>query len=1028
MRISDFSVRHPVTIFMGVLLAILLGIVSLGRLTMDLLPDMSFPVAAVITTYEGAGPEEIENMITRPLEETMGTVNNVVEIRSSSTRGTSTVIVEFDWGTDMDFAALEMREKVDMMRRFLPPEAEEPLVFKFDPSIMPILQVGMSGTADLADIRSYGERVVKGRLERIDGVASVNISGGLDRAILVHLHPHGLFGYGISPQEVRQSLRAQNLNLPGGTIEDGRAELLLRTMGEFQEIEEIKDIPVMSPQGVVVSLQEIAEIEDGYKPQTQYAFMNGEPSVAISVQKQAAANTVEMARRVNEELALLEEENPDISFSSIMDQSVYVERSIAVLGRSAVNGAILAVIMLFLFLKSLRSTFIIGLSIPISVVATFILVHFAGLTLNMLTLGGLALGVGMLVDNAIVVLESIYRHRQRGYDAIKAAALGSSEVGRAITVSTITTVVVFLPVVYVEGMASIIFQEMALTVIFALVMSLLVSLTLIPVLSSRLMVRPPRKEVQGGLIDKVTRNYSRRLRWALRHRKIILAIGVAAFCLGLALLPIIGTEFLPPIDQGRLTVNLRLPAGSRLEETEAVAEQVVEIANQIPELDTVFTSLGGGMSIIGGAARPERGQVEVKLVPRGERARSTAQVTEEVRREVLRIPGADIDVREQDMFMGGAGLDGDPLTVMIRGEDLAILRNLADEAVARIESVPGTREVASGFTEGRPELQVIVDKDKASTYGLTVFQVAQAINAASTGQVATRYRVAGDEIDVVVQLEPASLQTVEDLKWFPLISPLGMTLPLSDIADFSYERGPVSIRRENQMRTVRVGMEIYGRDLGGVTEDVQRVLGEMYLPPGYLIDYGGQQQDMWDAFGSLAFALVLAVVLVYMVMASQFESLIYPLIIMFSVPFAFTGVAVSLALTGRTLNIASVIGVIMLSGIVVNNAIVFVDYINRLRAQGENRTLAIVSAGETRLRPILMTSLTTVLGLFPMSLGLGQGGELLAPLATVVIGGLLVSTFLTLFFIPVVYTLFEDMGRRLAEKRSGLISKKNAGS
>ncbi len=1029
MRLADYAIKHPVTIVMLILLSMLLGAVSLSRLSIDLLPEMNFPVAAVYTVYEGAGPEEIENLVTRPLEETLGTVNNVESISSTTSSGVSLVIIEFNWNTNMDFATLQMREKLDLIRRILPAEAGSPLVFKFDPSMMPVMQIGMGGSDDLAAIKKFGSDVVKGRLERLDGVASVSISGGLDRVIQVNLHPEAMYGYGISTSSVVQALAAQNLNLPGGTIEDGRTELLLRTVGIFQSVEEIAQIPIMSTQGFIVRLGDVAEVKDDYRDQTQFAFMNGEPSVSISIQKQTNANTVRVARLVKQELVKLNAETPAITYNTIFDQSVFVERSISVLTNSALYGGFLAVLVLFLFLRSFRTTMIIGISIPISIITTFILIHFAGLTLNMLSLGGLALGVGMLVDNAIVVLESIFRYRQEGYPPIEAAQLGSKEVGTAIIASTLTTVVVFLPVVYVQGLASIIFKELALTVIFSLLMSLTVSLTLIPMLSSRMLRGRPRVETKAGMYLRLVQWYQKQLRWALRHRKVFVAIGVLLFVLGAAMVTFIGAEFLPTVDQGRLSVSIRLPAGSRLTDTHEIAEKVAAIVRTVPELDTIFMNVGsGGLSMMGGSSSPNRATVDVKLVTLAERDRRTSEVVEELRGKIALIPGAEFNVRETDMMMMGGGFGGDPIVVKIKGDDLDLLKDLAEDSVARIEAVPGTREVSSSVGEGRPEMQIIVERDKAATMGMTVYQAALAIRSALSGQTATRYKVSGDEIDVVVQLEPESIQVAQDLMWLPVTTPLGTTVPLSDIATFKYDVGPISIAREGQSRIVEVSVDVFGRDLNSVTKEIQGTLAELNLPEGYSIEYGGQNQEMWDAFGNLAFAFVLALVLVYMVMASQFESLVHPLTIMFSVPFALVGVTMSLAITGRTINVASVIGIIMLAGIVVNNAIVLVDYINQLRENGEERTTAIINAGGTRLRPILMTTLTTVLALFPMALGIGAGAELLAPLSTVVIGGLVASTLLTLFIVPVTYSIFDDLGRRWDRTRKAIPSEGRDGT
>ena len=1026
MKISAMAIKRPVTTAMCVLIVIILGAVSFGGLGLDLLPDISFPMAVVSVSYSGAGPMEVESLVTRPLESVLSTVSNIKSIHSVSGEGNATVMVEFASGTDMDFAALDMREKVDMIKGMLPEGTGAPLILKMDPNMIPIVEMAITNDGDLASLKSLVDDSVVPRIERLEGVAVVDIYGGREKEIRVGVYPERLQGYGLTLAHIVQALRLENLNLPGGSVDDGNKRYILRTTGEFQSVEEIGEIPIALPAGGVIMLREVADIEDTFKETTTVMTANGRNSIDLSVRKESTANSVQVARRVNAEMERIKKDFPGIEVKTIVDTSVFIQKTIDNVTEMAVMGGLLAIAVLYLFLRNFRSTLIIGVAIPISIIATFTLMYFNGLTLNMVSLGGLALGVGMLVDNSIVVLENIFRYRQEGYNRLDAAREGSDEISMAVVASTLTTVAVFVPVVFVEGIAAEVFREMALTVSFSLLASLVVALTLVPMLSSKYLRvsngggKTLRVKFVSSLLDKwniafdrFDRAYRRVLAWALGHRKSAVIGMVVLFVASLVSAVLVGAEFFPAMDQGYITVSISLPSGTVLEETERVAGRVEQMVAAVPEMEDVFVVLGSGGGM-GSQTNTSSGIVYGKLVDLNKRKRSSFEIADYLRQQVADIAGAEISV--ESMAMAGFSLVGSPVNIQIKGDDLAELARIADDIKEIVQGVEGTRETASSLDEGKPEARVVVDRKRASLYGLNVSAIASTLQASVDGQVATKYRVGGDEIDIRVALRGDNVEDLHNLGNIIITSPAGFQVPLDEVADIAIGEGPSSINRTNQVRVVSVSSGIFGRDLNSVMRDIRAELARYPLPEGYEIEYGGENQEMVEAFTSLFKALVLAIILVYMIMASQFESLVYPFIIMFSVPFALTGALGSLVLTGRSLNVASFLGIIMLTGIVVNNAIIMVDYINILRSRGTDRNEAVLKAGPVRLRPILMTTLTTVLGLFPMSLGIGEGAELQAPLATAVIGGLTFSTVLTLVVIPVVYTIVDDMGSRMRRR------------
>lgn len=1017
MKITDFSIRRPVAISVLFALVVLVGLLSLSNLKLDLYPDINFPIVAVITSYPGAGPEEIETIVTRPLEEAIAAVPDIQTVSSQSSSGSSMVMAEANYGADMDYIALTMRERIDLVKSTFPDEVGTPIVFKFDPSMLPIMYVGVSGGKNLELTTRVVEKQVIPRLESIKGVASVSVNGGLVREFRVEVDPRRLLAYRLTLAQVEQALKSENLNLPGGTTQLGKTELYIRSIGQFKSVDDLKNLRLSLPQGGTVTLDEVARVVDGFQEQTTLSRINGQPGLMISIQKESGANTVLVARNIRKELASVKKDLGELFiYDMVFDQADYIEESIGNVASTGLIGALLAVLILWLFLRNIRSTMIIGIAIPVSIIVTFALIYFRNMTLNMISLGGLALGAGMLVDNSIVVLENIYRYRQEGYDRVTAAREGASEVAMAIIASTLTTMVVFLPVLFIEGLTAEIFRDMALTVIFSLGASLLVALTLIPMLSSKILARSKREKVRektmeeksgGYRLGRLEQIYRGLLDFALSHRKtvvflavLLLVSSVAPFLLGLK------TEFMPSSMTGEIQVALKLPNGRLLAETDRICRIFEDYLRKRPEVETVTTTVGSSSLFDFSGGSTEVGNIRVNL--KEEYRTKVSDIAEEIRKFSSALPDVETEVFATEGARMGSG---SPIQYEISGPDLGTLKELAGKVEELIASVPGTREVKSSMEEGRPEVHLRIDRERANLFGLSGTVIASTIRTAYQGSVPTKMRLAGDEYDIRVILREEDRINIEDLRQLMILSPKGNLVPLSDVTDIQVEVGPVSISRKNQIRTATVEAALYRRDLGSVTNDIDKLLREeLILPPQYKVSKAGQAMDMAESFADLAVALLAAILFVYMVMAIQYESLLHPFTILLSIPLMLFGITWSLYLTGRSLNVAGFIGVIMLAGIVVNNAIVLVDYIETLRTRGMERREAVMKAGPTRLRPVLMTSLTTILGMFPLALGIGSGAEMQAPLATVVIGGLTFSTLLTLVVIPVVYTLMDDFG------------------
>ncbi len=1032
MKIVNFSTRRPVSIVIIVSVILILGFFSFSRTSVDLLPEMNFPMAAVITSYSGAGPEEVESQITKVMEGSLNSLSGVTEIQSTSSDGSSVVLLMFDWGTNMDSAMLDIRENISFVESFLPEGAGKPMVVKMDPNMMPILQIGVSG-GDLEQIQDIAEDIIEPRLSRIPEIASVYLTGGNVRQISVEVDPVKLENYNLSISQITSVLQAENFNMSGGQYEQGQRKYYVRNLQQFQSIKDIEDVRILSASGQAIRLGDIAVVKDDYEEITQYTRVNGEPAVGIHCMKQTGANTVAASKQVMAELEKIKQElNLDLKIDVVMDQAEYIQQSIHNTEKMILEGAILAILVIFLFLRNWRSTFIIFVSIPISIITTFILMYFTNSTVNLITMGGLALGVGRIVDDSIVVFENIYRHRQMGEPRMQAAQKGAAEVGGAVIAATLTIIAVFAPIAYVQGLTSILFKPLAITICCAILASLFVSLTIIPLLASRLLTDETMEKLAklelgegkklgdrfGRWLNGLGDRYSRLLQVALQRRRRVI-VGVTLLMLAsLALVPVIGAEFMPAMDTGEISINIEMDKGSSIESTDEVSLEVEKRLGTIPEVDLVFASVGSSsVMLMGAGSHTDVSTMYVKLCPRKERDKDVNEICEEIRQILADIPGAKIEVGVMDnasMMSSGGGA----ISIQIRGDDLDVLRDLSAQITEVVRKVPGTREVVSSLTDGSPELQIHIDRDKAAAYGLTPIQVSSTINAAMQGTVATQYRVEGEEVDVRVKYSGEGVQDIDYLKNLTLSNALGMKVKLSQIAVFKVEQGPISIDRYDQVRIANINGDLFNRDLKSVMDDIKAGVNKIELPSGYEVEYAGQSQQMTDTFADLALALILAIILVYAVMAVQYESFFNPFVIMFSLPTALIGIILSLFITGRALSVPAFIGIIMLVGVAVSNAIVFVDYLKQQLEKGMERDQAIIETGRVRLRPILMTAFSTILAMLPLALGLGEGGEYQAPLATVVIGGLLVSTLITLILVPVVYSILDDIGRRRRDKKA----------
>jgi HAE1 family hydrophobic/amphiphilic exporter-1 len=1082
MKIIDFSIRRKVTIAMFTVGILLFGIVSLSRLNVNLLPELSYPTLTIRTEFQGAAPIEVENLITKPVEEAVGVVKGVQQVRSISRAGQSDVVLEFEWGTDMNIANLDVMSKLDAVQ--LPLEAEKPVTLRFDPTLDPIMRYALfyddkatentnedapvnyasyddlsspDAISRLKGLRVLADEQLKKSLESSLGVASVKISGGLEEEIQVNIDQRRLSYLNIPIEDVTQILSAENVNLSGGRLEEGSQQYLVRTLNEFKTVDQIRNVVIGRNGENTIYLKDVAEVDQSYKEREAITRLNGSEAVEIAIYKEGDANTVATAEAVEARMSEIRDILPEeMSMIKVYDQSVFIASAVNEVKNAGIIGGILAVLVLYLFLRNFWTTVIISVSIPVSIIATFNLMYGNDISLNIMSLGGIALGIGMLVDNSIVVLENIARHKEMGKGIIESAREGAGEVGMAVVASTLTTIAVFFPLVFVQGIAGQLFRDQALTVTFSLLASLVVAITLIPMMSSiggskskaePLQLKEPKTAFGRGLravrmflfytiptaitkaikfllkwlsrgtkalfsplaylFDRSYRViedvYASILRWALDHRFIVLASAILIFAGSIALVPRIGVELIPQLSQGEFSVEFKLPPGTPIEKTDAALRAVQTSARDHDHIKTTFAVAGTGNKM---DANPDEGgenwgEMNVTLAS-GSSANEEEVAMDKLRSSLSQIPGLQYKFERPALFSFTT-----PIEIEISGFDLDKLKEAGDAVARALSSNDRFADVKSTMETGSPEIQIIFDRDKAASLGLQVHEVADRIVSNIRGDIATRYSWRDRKIDVLVRAREADRTSIDEIQRLVVNPNSERPIPLSAIAEVQIANGPGEIRRVAQQRVALVSANLNYGDLGEAAEEVGQALAGVTLPSGIFAEIAGQNEEMSESFRSLMFALALAIFLVYLVMASQFESLLHPFIILFTIPLALVGAILALFLTGTTISVVVFIGLILLIGIVVNNAIILIDIINQMRMKGMEKLEAIREGGKSRLRPILMTTLTTTLGLLPLAIGFGDGAELRAPMGITVIGGLLVSTLLTLLVIPVMYAILD---------------------
>lgn len=1017
MNIADFCLKHKVTTIMAYVLIVVFGIMGFTSLPLALMPDIELPMAVVYTTYSNAGPQEVENMVTKTIESACASVSGMDEIQSLSSEGSSMVMVTFADGTDMDEAMVDLRGRIDRVKGFLPEDANAPMTMTIDVDAMPVMTVGLKG-ADLAELQAIAEDDIQPALERIDGVASVDIAGGYENEIAIDTNADRLAGYGLSVSYIAQMLAAENVALPAGEVQSGDQSFSVRADGEFSSVSDIANTLIPLPTGGTVRLSEVADVYVAPKEQTAIAKIGGEPCITISVNKQSDTNTLQVAERAKDALDEVTALQPTLDWSLLMDQSDMINMTVDSVIQNIVFGVLLAAIVLFVFLRDWGATAVISMSMPICIISVFLIMQVFDITMNMMSLGGIAMGVGMIVDNSIVVLENIFHYRSDGCDRFTSCVEGTKEVALSISASTLTTVAVFLPIGLSGGLSGMMFREFCITICSLLLASLLIALTLVPVLCYALLDRGGKHRMHmpdtgHDIADRpLMRKYKELLAHFITHRKKAIIISGAMIVAFLGSIAIAGVELMPQMDESMVAIGIEMPVGSDLEDVSAMADRAVDIAlEQVPEIESIYYSTGGASMSTTSTANSA--SITVNLVDKSDRDRTSQQVADDLRPYMQDLAGAEISV-EASGTMDMSSMTGDAISVTLRGDDYEKLSQTAEQLAGELAALPGAIEVSSSASEQVPEVEITLNRANASRFGLTAAAIGQAVRGELSGQTATQLKVNGEEITVTVRGDSRAETSIDALKSVMIPTQTGGSVPLSLVANVDTVLAPQSINRLNQSRTVTItGGAADTVSTAEMSQAVQGVLDTFELPDGITCETGGEMEEMINTFTQLAYALVVALGLVYFVLASQFESFVMPVIIMTILPIGLLGSLFTLPLTGNKISMVAFIGVIMLAGTVVNSSIVLIDYMNIRRKRGEDKDTAILNACPRRVRPVLMTTLTTVLGLLPMVFSNGEGAEMMRPMAIVMITGMVVSTIVTLLFTPVYYSLIDSLTQRV---------------
>ena len=1023
MFLSNLSIRQPVFATMMVVALVVVGIFSYSELKIDLFPNIDIPVISITTTYPGVAPETVETEVTKRIEEAVNPIGGIRHISSVTTEGISSVVVEFQLGKNINTALLEVQSKINGVRSLFPREVKEPVIQQIRFEELPILSiVVLSPTLDAKALTTLAEKVLKRRLENISGVGQVRLVGAARREIQILLDRDKLKAYGLTYFDVAEALRRENLDIPAGKLDQGPRESLVRVAGRVREPRDFNSLIVTVRNGFPVTLRMLGRVEDGIEEQRSSSLLDGEPALGMQIQKQTGANTVEVADRVKQGLASLQAEMPTgVALRVVQDNSIFIQDSVNDVTTTLILGALLTVLVVFCFLNSWRSTVITGVTLPISVISAFTIMRLLGFTLNVMTLMGLSLAIGMLIDDAIVVRENIVRHMEHGADHMTAAIDGTAEIGLAVMATTFTIIAVFVPVAFMGGIVGRFFYQFGMTVGFAVLVSLFVSFTLDPMLSSRWYDPSIEAGRRKGWLSRALASANRRfenlhdvlgrsLDWSLHHRAAVLGIAVLSIVVAFAIFGRLGSAFMPDYDRGEFQVSFKMPPGTTLRETADVGRRVTNLLKRYSEIAYSFVTIGAG-----GTTPVNEGAIYIKLKPKGERQRTDFELRQAVRQDLARWPALRSVVGEVEYMAG----EGQPLQVSVRGTDLAKLDEVAAQVAANTKATPGAADVDSSHEDPRPEIRVHLDRKTASDLGLDLGTVASMVRGLVAGEVVSQFQDPdGDAYDVRARLDEDQRRLREDLAdiYVPVMNAApgaGQGVPLTQVAALDDSAAPSIIRRRDLLREVRIMASIQDRPLGTMVDELRVKNGQLQLPPGTHINYTGQAEDLGETFYYIYRALILAVIFIYAILASQFRSFFHPLAIMLSLPLSLVGVALMLLFTRENLNIMSMIGLIMLMGLVTKNAILLIDYTNRQRRQGEDRARALIRAAKVRLRPIVMTTTAMIFGMLPLAFEIGAGSEMRAPMARAVIGGLITSTLLTLIVVPVVYTYLDDWGSKL---------------
>jgi CzcA family heavy metal efflux pump len=1040
MWLTRFALKYPITTLMMSIAVFVLGFVSFVQLPIDMLPNIQIPVVSVITYNNGASPTDMEQTVTVPIERAVSSTNNVSYVQSSTREGVSSLRVYFNWDASTDVGLIDVIQKVNRVLNFLPAAASQPLVLRFDITNIPVCTIALSGDLDQRALYDLAYNVIEPQLEHIPGVAFAQVTGGRIREIHIKVDRNRLDALGLSLQQITQAMSSSNLIVPSGDLKSGVFDYSLKTESQFNVVEPMGDIVVKNQNGVAVRIRDVAFVEDSYQEQTEVIRNNGKEGVVIRVQKTSGANTVQVVDAVVKSLTQLRDVPPSIKASLGTDQSLYIKQSISGLMQEAILGAFLATLVILIFLRNSRSAIIIFLAIPLSIFVTFIFFRFSNTTLNIMTFGGLALGIGRLVDDSIVELEAITRHygsrKSEGKLKMQATLDAASEVASPIFISTLTTVIVFLPVIFLSGIAKLLFLPLVITITVALFASFFVSRTVTPLLCYNYLEAEREADADSkklthriqiyfkNLLDKIDNSYQRTLTQALKHKRLVIFSVIGFAVISFILFKFVGTEFFPDTDESQFSISARLPVGTRIEETEKVIEKIEGIIKKnVPEAKTVISDIGvpsaKSGNPFGGNSGGHAANITVSLTPPDERDRTVFDIVKTLRPKLASLPGAQLFITPGGFlkFLLNFGSSA-PIDIIISGQDFETANKLSQQILDIVKSTPGATDAQITRELNLPELNISINREKAGALGISVSQISNTITTAISGSVASIFTDpnTGNQYNILVRMTEDYRDKIDDIKNLSVVNIQGQLIKLSNLVDVELVKAPIQIDRKYQERIVEVTANNTGRDLGSISKDINDKLANVQIPTGFQVQVSGNVEQQNKTFGDLGLALILAIILVYMVMASQFQSLIDPFIIMFTVPLGMIGVVWALFLTDTTLSVTSFEGVIVMIGIVVSNGILLVDYTNKLRKAGMELHDAVIRGGKTRLKPILMTTLATVLGLIPLALGMG-GEKSQAPLAIAVIGGLSVSTVLTLLFVPTLYTLFEE---RFGKKKNNI--------